>query len=102
MGRILGPKGLTLKRLEMETGCRIFVRGRGSMRNRQQELERLGKIGFEHLNEPLHILLETEAESCLQKARPIIQQILIPAEDDFKREQLKKLIQIRSGIKIFE
>ncbi|CAM9191216.1 unnamed protein product, partial [Lampetra fluviatilis] len=27
VGRILGPRGLTAKQLESETGCRIMVRG---------------------------------------------------------------------------
>ena len=36
VGRILGPRGLTAKQLEAETGCKIMVRGRGSMRDRKK------------------------------------------------------------------
>lgn len=36
VGRILGPRGMTAKQLERETGCKIMVRGRGSMRDRKR------------------------------------------------------------------
>jgi protein quaking len=34
VGRILGPRGMTAKQLEQETGCKIMVRGKGSMRDK--------------------------------------------------------------------
>lgn len=36
VGRILGPRGLTAKQLESETGCKIMVRGKGSMRDKKK------------------------------------------------------------------
>ena len=36
MGRILGPRGMTTKQLEQETGCKIMVRGKGSMRDKKK------------------------------------------------------------------
>ncbi|KAG9330141.1 hypothetical protein JZ751_027176 [Albula glossodonta] len=36
VGRILGPRGLTAKQLEAETGCKIMVRGKSSMRDRKK------------------------------------------------------------------
>ena len=36
VGRILGPRGMTTKQLEQETGCKIMVRGRGSMRDKKK------------------------------------------------------------------
>lgn len=36
VGRILGPRGLTAKQLEAETGCKIMVRGKGSMRDKKK------------------------------------------------------------------
>lgn len=33
VGRILGPRGMTAKQLEHETGCKIMIRGRGSLRD---------------------------------------------------------------------
>ncbi|VDM49641.1 unnamed protein product [Toxocara canis] len=40
VGRILGPRGMTAKQLEQETGCKIMVRGRGSMRDRRKGFSR--------------------------------------------------------------
>uniref|UniRef100_A0A673YM20 QKI, KH domain containing RNA binding n=1 Tax=Salmo trutta TaxID=8032 RepID=A0A673YM20_SALTR len=37
VGRILGPRGLTAKQLEAETGCKIMVRGKGSMRDKKKK-----------------------------------------------------------------
>lgn len=36
VGRILGPRGLTAKQLEAETGCKIMVRGKSSMRDKKK------------------------------------------------------------------
>ncbi|KAG7257978.1 hypothetical protein CRUP_034612, partial [Coryphaenoides rupestris] len=36
VGRILGPRGLTTKQLEAETGCKIMVRGKSSMRDKKK------------------------------------------------------------------
>ncbi|XP_016317326.1 protein quaking-like [Sinocyclocheilus anshuiensis] len=38
VGRILGPRGLTAKQLEAETGCKIMVRGKGSMRDKKKSI----------------------------------------------------------------
>ncbi|KAK1893968.1 Protein quaking-A [Dissostichus eleginoides] len=39
VGRILGPRGLTAKQLEAETGCKIMVRGKSSMRDKKKLLD---------------------------------------------------------------
>lgn len=36
VGRLLGPRGLTLKRMQSETGCKMTILGRGSMRDKEQ------------------------------------------------------------------
>lgn len=33
VGKLLGPRGNSLKRIEVRTGCRVFIRGRGSMKD---------------------------------------------------------------------
>ena len=44
VGRILGPRGMTAKQLEQETGCKIMVRGKGSMRDKQKVLSNTKQI----------------------------------------------------------
>ncbi|XP_068597234.1 protein quaking-B [Brachionichthys hirsutus] len=99
VGRILGPRGLTAKQLEAETGCKIMVRGRGSMRDRKKEEQNRGRPNWEHLNEDLHVLLTVEdsqnrAEIKLQRAVEELNRLLVPAvegEDSLKKMQLMEL-----------
>ena len=60
VGRLLGPKGVTLKRIQAETQTKISILGRGSMRDKkkEEELANSNEPGFEHLKDPLHILIE--------------------------------------------
>ncbi|NXG05929.1 QKI protein, partial [Sakesphorus luctuosus] len=84
VGRILGPRGLTAKQLEAETGCKIMVRGKGSMRDKKKEEQNRGKPNWEHLNEDLHVLITVEdaqnrAEIKLKRAVEEVKKLLIPA-----------------------
>lgn len=36
VGKLLGPKGNTLKRLQEETGCKMAILGKGSMRDKSK------------------------------------------------------------------
>lgn len=99
VGRILGPRGMTAKQLEQETGCKIMVRGKGSMRDKKKEEQNRGKANWEHLNDELHVLITVEdtANRCvvkLQRAVDEIKRLLVPAadgEDELKKRQLMEL-----------
>ena len=49
---------MTAKQLETETGCKIMVRGKGSMRDKKKEDANRGKPNWEHLNEDLHVIIQ--------------------------------------------
>lgn len=99
VGRILGPRGMTAKQLEQETGCKIMVRGKGSMRDKKKEELNRGKPNWEHLNEDLHVLITVEdtrnrAEIKLKRAVEEVRRLLVPApegEDELKKMQLMEL-----------
>ncbi|XP_025098636.1 protein quaking-B-like isoform X3 [Pomacea canaliculata] len=106
VGRILGPRGMTAKELETQTGCKIMVRGKGSMRDKVKvsrfcvkEEQNRGKANWEHLNEDLHVLITVEdsrnrAEAKLAKAVQEVKKLLVPApdgEDELKKRQLMEL-----------
>jgi protein quaking len=99
VGRILGPRGMTAKQLEQETGCKIMVRGRGSMRDKKKEEANRGKPNWEHLNDKLHVLITVEdsnnrANVKIQRAVDEIKKLLIPVtdgEDELKKRQLMEL-----------
>ncbi|XP_076226861.1 protein held out wings isoform X5 [Nomia melanderi] len=98
VGRILGPRGMTAKQLEQETGCKIMVRGKGSMRDKKKEELNRGKPNWEHLTDELHVLLtvdDTENRATLKLARAVeeVKKLLVPAdgEDELKKRQLMEL-----------
>jgi protein quaking len=99
VGRILGPRGMTAKQLEQETGCKIMVRGKGSMRDKKKEEMNRGKPNWEHLNEELHVLITVEdsrnrAEVKMARAMDEVKKLLVPApegEDELKKMQLMEL-----------
>ncbi|KAH9684986.1 KH domain-containing protein [Citrus sinensis] len=83
VGRILGPRGNSLKRVEAMTECRVFIRGRGSVKDSIKEEKLKDKPGYEHLNEPLHVLVEAEfpediINSRLDHAVAILENLLKP------------------------
>lgn len=48
VGKLLGPRGNSMKRLQEETGVKMSILGKGSMRDK----DKVGKIGFvfQHLS----------------------------------------------------
>uniref|UniRef100_A0A915K808 K Homology domain-containing protein n=1 Tax=Romanomermis culicivorax TaxID=13658 RepID=A0A915K808_ROMCU len=99
VGRILGPRGMTAKQLEQETGCKIMIRGKGSVRDRAKEDMCRGKPNWEHLDDELHILIQCEdaenrAKVKVHAAVEEVKKMLVPApdgEDELKRKQLMEL-----------
>jgi len=99
VGRILGPRGMTAKQLEQDTGCKIMVRGKGSMRDKKKEELNRGKPNWEHLSEELHVLITVEdtrnrSEIKLRRAVEEVKKLLVPAaegEDELKKMQLMEL-----------
>ncbi|KAL0375486.1 UNVERIFIED_CONTAM: KH domain-containing protein [Sesamum radiatum] len=81
VGRLLGPRGNSLKRVEATTGCRVYIRGKGSIKDPDKEEKLRGRPGYEHLSEPLHILIEADlpaniVDIRLRQAQEIIEELL--------------------------
>ncbi|CAF0947258.1 unnamed protein product [Adineta ricciae] len=99
VGRLLGPRGMTSKQLEAQTDCKIMIRGRGSMRDKQKEELHRGKPSWEHLDDDLHVLIQCEdyenrAKMKLERAKEEINKLLIPStdgDDYIKKKQLAEL-----------
>ncbi|KAK1440168.1 hypothetical protein QVD17_05993 [Tagetes erecta] len=107
VGRLLGPRGNSLKRVEASTDCRVLIRGRGSIKDPAKEEMMRGKPGFEHLNEPLHILVEAELpvdiiDARLLQAREILEDLLRPVDethDFYKKQQLRELAMLNGTLR---
>uniref|UniRef100_A0A8R1ESV4 Uncharacterized protein n=1 Tax=Caenorhabditis japonica TaxID=281687 RepID=A0A8R1ESV4_CAEJA len=80
--------------IERQFNVTLLIRGTGSIRNTETERTLKGKKGYEHLNEPLHVLLIARGdckESCeetLDKAAEHVESLLTPVHDEYKKEQL--------------
>ncbi|KAK4481249.1 hypothetical protein RD792_012132 [Penstemon davidsonii] len=107
VGRLLGPRGNSLKRVEATTGCRVFIRGKGSIKDPEKEDKLRGRPGYEHLNEPLHILIEADlpaniVDMRLRQAQEIIEELVKPvdeSQDFIKRQQLRELAMLNSNFR---
>uniref|UniRef100_A0A1I7UCV8 KH domain-containing protein n=1 Tax=Caenorhabditis tropicalis TaxID=1561998 RepID=A0A1I7UCV8_9PELO len=94
IGRILGPSGTSARMIENEYDVTLLIRGSGSMRNAETEEKFRGKKRYEHLDEPLHVLLiakhenRQKCEEILDRAAEKIESLLIPVHDDYKKDQL--------------
>ncbi|OCT80562.1 KH domain-containing, RNA-binding, signal transduction-associated protein 2 [Xenopus laevis] len=99
VGKLLGPRGNSLKRLQEETGAKMSILGNGSMRDKikEEELRKSGESKYAHLGDELHVLIEVfappgEAYSRMSHALEEIKKFLVPDyNDEIRQEQLREL-----------
>ncbi|XP_017463512.1 PREDICTED: protein held out wings-like, partial [Rhagoletis zephyria] len=108
IGRIIGPRGLTIRELEADCGCKLYIRGHGSLRDKSKEEKLKGQENFAHLNEDLHVLItvedaENRAALKLERAVGEINKLLesvISNKDEFKMRQLAELAILNDKFKM--
>ncbi|KAH8390106.1 hypothetical protein KR200_007178 [Drosophila serrata] len=101
-GKILGPKGNSLRRLQDETKCKISIKGRHSMRDRAKEdqLRDCGDPWYAHLQKDLYLevsTVATPAESYARMAYALseIRKYIVPDKnDEVSQEQLREMMNI--------
>ncbi|CDP05215.1 unnamed protein product [Coffea canephora] len=94
IGLIIGPRGNTQKKMEKETGAKIYLRGKGALK----ALEKRGQAG----NEDLHVRVEADNKRSLDAAVAMIEKLLIPFADGVnvhKRAQLAELARLEGTYK---
>ncbi|XP_058825287.1 RNA-binding protein asd-2 isoform X2 [Topomyia yanbarensis] len=105
VGKLLGPKGNSLKRLQEETMCKMAVLGKGSMRDRkkEEELRHSGDPRYAHLAEDLHVEISTytapaEAHARIAYALAEVRRFLVPDyHDDIRQEQMWEMHALNSA-----
>ncbi|XP_077404735.1 KH domain-containing, RNA-binding, signal transduction-associated protein 1b [Vanacampus margaritifer] len=105
VGKILGPQGNTIKRLQEETGAKISVLGKGSMRDKakEEELRNGGEPKYAHLTMELHVFVEVYAplpEAYLRMAHAMeeVKKFMFPdVTDDICQEQFMEMGYINGG-----
>ncbi|XP_058979792.1 KH domain-containing, RNA-binding, signal transduction-associated protein 2-like [Musca domestica] len=101
VGKLLGPKGNSVRRLQEETQCKIVILGRFSMKDRarEEELRNSADFKYAHLNLPLHVEVSTvappaEAYARMAYALAELRRYLIPDKhDDIRQEQFRELME---------
>lgn len=101
-GKILGPKGNSLRRLQDETQCKIAIKGRSSIRDRSKEeqLRNSGDPRYAHLQKDLFLEVSTvatpaECYARIAYALAEIRKYLIPDKnDEVSHEQLRELMEM--------
>ncbi|CAM9709484.1 unnamed protein product [Lampetra planeri] len=107
VGKLLGPQGNTLKRLQVETGTRMAIMGKGCMKDRakEEELRNSGEAKYVHLNEELHVLIEVyaplpEAYSRMGHALEEVKKFFNPDyNDEICQEQLMEMTYL-NGVEV--
>uniref|UniRef100_A0AC35U0C8 WW domain-containing protein n=1 Tax=Rhabditophanes sp. KR3021 TaxID=114890 RepID=A0AC35U0C8_9BILA len=99
IGRIIGPRGMTVKYLEHRAGTKILIRGKGSMRDEGKLHGVKGQKRYDHLNESLHTIIQCEDTEnraelriafCCREIYSLINCSTIQAYE-FKQKQLMEL-----------
>lgn len=94
IGLVIGPRGNTQKRLEKETGCKISVRGKGSLKDGSK-----GRENQPDADDELHVHITGDDEDKVLLAEKLVQELLQPIDDDkneHKQKQLRELVQYAS------
>ncbi|KAG5881145.1 hypothetical protein JTB14_020847 [Gonioctena quinquepunctata] len=99
VGKLLGPKGNSMKRLQEETMCKMAVLGRGSMKDRQKEDELRHSLDpkYSHLVDDLHVEISAlgppaEAHARVAFALAEVRKYLIPDNNDnIRQEQMREM-----------
>lgn len=100
IGLIIGPRGKTQKEMEEKTGCKIAIRGKGSIKEGARG-RRDGKI-MEGDDEPLHVVVSGDNQECVDNAAKLIEDMLIVIDDDkniHKQAQLRELALLNGTLK---
>lgn len=103
VGLLIGPRGNTLKAMEKETGAKIIIRGKGSVKE--------GKVGRKDgqplpgEDEPLHAFITAANPECVKKAVEKINEVIkqgidVPeGHNDLRRMQLRELAQLNGTLR---
>ncbi|KAJ7949567.1 branchpoint-bridging protein [Quillaja saponaria] len=101
IGLIIGPRGNTQKRMERETGAKIVIRGKGSVKEGRLQQKRDLKPDPSE-NEDLHVLVEADTQESLEAAAGMVEKLLQPVDEvlnEHKRQQLRELAALNGTIR---
>ena len=101
IGLLIGPRGNTLKKMESETGAKISIRGKGSLKEGKYRPE----TDVAAQDEELHCLVSGDTPDSVSKAVKIINKIIETAvscpetENELKKIQLRELAALNGTLR---
>ncbi|KAI5073913.1 hypothetical protein GOP47_0011926 [Adiantum capillus-veneris] len=101
IGLIIGPRGNTQKRMEKETGAKIVIRGKGSMKEGRSHQKKDYRMDSGE-NEDLHVYVEADNPESLEQAVSMVEKLLSPVDEghnEHKRAQLRELAALNGTIR---
>lgn len=102
IGQLIGPRGNTLKNMEAESGAKISIRGRGSVKEGKSRTDAASNSAQE---EELHCLVTADTEEKVKKAVKLIEKIIetsasVPeGQNELKRNQLRELAALNGTLR---
>ena len=102
IGLLIGPRGNTLKKMETESGAKIAIRGKGSVKEGKG---RSDAVQLGNLEEDLHCLIMGETEDKVRKAVELVEKVIETAstipetQNDLKRSQLRELATLNGTLR---
>ena len=100
IGLIIGPRGKTQKEMESKTGCKIAIRGKGSVKEGARG--RRNGVPLEGEDEPLHVVITGDDPSAINAAAEMIESMLVVIDDEknvHKQNQLRELALLNGTLK---
>ncbi|OZJ04483.1 hypothetical protein BZG36_02673 [Bifiguratus adelaidae] len=103
IGLLIGPRGNTLKKMEADSGAKISIRGKGSVK--EGKSNRMDSSSNQGQEEDLHCLVTADSEEKVKKAVKMIEKIIETAasvpegQNDLKRNQLRELAALNGTLR---
>jgi len=91
-GIIVGPRGITQKRMSQETGCNIFVRGRGSF-----SPGKIGRVPQDDDNDPMYVSISGPSQAQVDKAYKMCADLIAGATSGESAKN-KQLVELRNAL----
>ncbi|KAK9381503.1 uncharacterized protein V2V93DRAFT_357987 [Kockiozyma suomiensis] len=102
IGQLLGPRGNTLRKMEAESGAKIAIRGKGSVKEGKGRSDAAYQSNLE---EDLHCLIIADTEEKVQLAIKLVNKVIQTAasipegENELKRNQLRELASLNGTLR---
>ncbi len=96
IGLIIGPRGNTQKRMERESGCKIAIRGKGSVKEGARRTRATDE------EDDLHVYITGDTEEQVEIAAVQVKELLTPVDDEknaHKQKQLRELALINGTLR---